>query len=129
MEDNTQSDTPVRDITNVVNNDPQHFDYDTSTSKSINTPTKTIWKSLQISEYEKIREQNIKEIQEAMVATLGEISCLKQDMENSNIKTNKSAKQKKKFKAYCQFEKILQGQKSSLLPRDGGVFQIFEGWE
>jgi len=36
--------------------------------------------SIELSQYEKIREQNIKEIQKAMEATLGEISTLKKDI-------------------------------------------------
>ena len=46
----------------------------------------------QLSEYEKIREQTIKEIQEAMESTLGEISCLKQDFHQSKSKSKKSSK-------------------------------------
>ena len=44
----------------------------------------------ELSEYEKIRAQNIKEIQEAMEATLGEISTLKKDV----IQPDKSTKKK-----------------------------------
>jgi len=36
--------------------------------------------SIELSQYEKIREQNIKEIQKAMEATLSEITTLKQDI-------------------------------------------------
>ena len=46
----------------------------------------------QLSEYEKIREQNIKEIKEEMETTLGEISCLKQDFHQSETKSKKSLK-------------------------------------
>ena len=48
------------------------------------TSSKNLAQQTQLSEYEKIRENNIKEIQQAMEATLGDISCLKKDILSPN---------------------------------------------
>ena len=53
-----------------------------------------------LSEYEKIREQNIIEIKQAMGKTLGEISSLKQDLDIAqNASQNSLEKKKKKVKS------------------------------
>ena len=49
----------------------------------------------ELSEYEKIREQNIKDILRAMAATVSEISNMKQDMTRY---TKDESKSKKKYK-------------------------------
>ena len=53
----------------------------------------------ELSEYEQIREQNIKEIQEAMKFTLGEITCMKSDLRSASDKpiTKKKSKKTKRI--------------------------------
>ena len=54
----------------------------------------------QLSEYERIRENNIKEIQQAMEATLGDISTLKKDIlsPNNHSESEAGIKHKKTVK-------------------------------